>query len=107
MPWSETKRVPACPSYPQGNCQLTPVEFEGYTNITSVLITLRVGLDLRVWWGDDFLVGWTDNGCEAARCRVDSPHYRVRRDTAISNLRRNFLSLFPPRGRTLKTTRVE
>lgn len=69
--WSETKRIPACPDYPTGGCTLTPVELFGYTNITSVLITLRVGLDVRVWWGDDLRVGWTDNSCEAGHCRSD------------------------------------
>jgi hypothetical protein len=67
--WSETKRVPACPEFPAGGCTLTPIELEGYNNITSILITLRVGLDLRVWWGDDLRVGWTDNSCEAGFCR--------------------------------------
>ena len=86
--WSEIKRVPACPRYPYGPCALTPVEFDGYTNITSVLITLHVGLDLRVWWGDDFEFGWTDDSCDAAACRASLPSSRVKRGAAKSFLRR-------------------
>lgn len=92
--WSETKRVPACPNYAAGGCSLTPVELEGYTGITSVLITLRVGLDLRVWWGDDLRVGWTDNSCEAAICRADASNAFAKRDTETS-LRRRFWNLVP------------
>ncbi|KOS23430.1 hypothetical protein ESCO_006569 [Escovopsis weberi] len=79
--WSETKRVPACPNFPAGGCQLTPVQLDGYTNITSVLIKLHVGLDLRVWWGDDFQMGWTDNSCAAATCRANALPHRVKRET--------------------------
>lgn len=78
--WSEIKRVPACPNFPSGTCSLTPVEFEGYTNITSVLIRLRVGLDLRTWWGDDFKFGWTDNSCEASACRVHGTGRKAKRE---------------------------
>lgn len=102
VPWSETKRVPACPTYPASACTLTPIELEGYTDITSVLITLRVGLDLRVWWGDDIRVGWTDNGCDAARCRADSPHYIVRRDGVSRSLHRRFWSLMPRGSKSLR-----
>lgn len=86
--WSETKRVPACPNFPNGSCSLTPVEFEGYTNITSVLITLHVGLELRAWWGDDFKFGWTSNTCDAASCRARTVPHRVKRETVESALRR-------------------
>ena len=85
--WSETKRVPACASFPDGACALTPVTLDGYTNITGVLITLRVGLDLRAWWGDDFRYGWTDNSCEAAACRGGAVAHRVKRETVDSALR--------------------
>ncbi|KAM0511933.1 hypothetical protein ACHAPE_009398 [Trichoderma viride] len=86
--WSETKRIPACPGFPNGNCRLTPVSFDGYTNITSVLITLRVGTELRVWWGDDFKFGWNDNSCEAASCRVGAAPQPVKRETIESVARR-------------------
>ncbi|KND89099.1 hypothetical protein TOPH_06323 [Tolypocladium ophioglossoides CBS 100239] len=86
--WSETKRVPACPNFPNGSCSLTPVEFAGYTNITSVLITLHVGLELRAWWGDGFKFGWTDNTCDAASCRARAVPHRVKRETVESALRR-------------------
>lgn len=86
--WSETKRVPACPNFPEGTCALTPIDLEGYTNITSVLITLKVGLELRVWWGDDFRFGWTDNSCEAATCRAGGAPRLAKRETVESVLRR-------------------
>ncbi|KAK0384249.1 hypothetical protein NLU13_8337 [Sarocladium strictum] len=86
--WSETKRVPACANFPHGSCALTPVDLAGYTNITGVLITLRVGLDLRAWWGDDFRYGWTDNSCEAATCRGSVAAHRVKRETVEMALRR-------------------
>lgn len=79
LAWSELKHVPACPSFGQGPCNLTPIEFEGYSNLTSVLITLRVGLELRAWWGDDFRFGWSDNNCEAVNCRMKMPSRRVKR----------------------------
>ncbi|GJN70987.1 hypothetical protein PLIIFM63780_002422 [Purpureocillium lilacinum] len=85
--WSETKRVPACPTFPSSSCALTPVEFEGYTNITSVLISLHVGLDLRAWWGDDFKFGWSDNSCEAASCRGRALPHRVKRETVETAIR--------------------
>ncbi|RCI11010.1 hypothetical protein L249_5250 [Ophiocordyceps polyrhachis-furcata BCC 54312] len=86
--WSETKRVPACPSFPSGSCALTPVDFEGYTNISSVLIYVRVGLEMRAWWGDDFKFGWTDNSCEAASCRSLAAPQHVKRETVELALRR-------------------
>lgn len=86
--WSETKRVPACPNFPNGNCPLTPVDFSGYNNITSILITLRVGVELRAWWGDDFKFGWTDNSCEAASCRARATPQHVKRETVELALRR-------------------
>ncbi|EQK97649.1 hypothetical protein OCS_06637 [Ophiocordyceps sinensis CO18] len=86
--WSETKRVPACPNFPNSNCALTPVDFVGYNNITSILITLRVGNELRAWWGDDFKFGWTDNTCEAASCRARATPQHVKRETVELALRR-------------------
>jgi collagen type III alpha len=86
--WSETKRVPACPTFPNGPCALTPVDLDGYTNVTSILITMRVGLELRVWWGDDFRFGWSDDSCAAAQCRAGSPPQRVKRETLETALRR-------------------
>lgn len=80
MAWSEIKRVPACPTFPSGTCKLTPVEFDGYTNVTSIIIRLRVGLELRVWWGDDFKFGWSDNSCEASRCRTDAANKKAKRE---------------------------
>lgn len=78
--WSEVKRIPACQQFPQGTCALTPVELEGYDDLSSVLIELRVGLELRAWWGDDFKFGWTDNSCEASSCRSTATPKRVKRD---------------------------
>lgn len=80
LSWSETKRVPACPQFPQGPCPLTPVQLDGYENVTSILVTVRVGLELRAWWGDDFQIGWTDNSCEASACRTNTNPRRVKRE---------------------------
>ncbi|RFU78984.1 hypothetical protein TARUN_3247 [Trichoderma arundinaceum] len=82
--WSETKRIPACSKFPHGTCQLTPVSFNGYVNITSILVSLRVGSELRVWWGDDFKLGWNDNSCEAAVCRANATPQPVKRETIES-----------------------
>ncbi|KAM3448237.1 hypothetical protein MY3296_007976 [Beauveria thailandica] len=79
--WSETKRIPACPNFPQGPCPLFPVQLDGYNNLTSILVTVRVGLELRAWWGDDFHVGWTENTCEAVSCRSSAISRRAKRET--------------------------
>lgn len=86
--WSEKKRVPACPNFPNPNCALTPVDFVGYTNITSIIITLHVGLELRAWWGDDFKFGWSDNSCEAASCRARVGPQHIKRETVERALQR-------------------
>lgn len=86
--WSEIKRVPACPNFPHESCHLTPIQFDGYTNLTSVLIKLHVGSELRVWWGDDIKVGWTENSCEAATCRANTAPHRVKREAVESVVRR-------------------
>ncbi|KAF4472372.1 hypothetical protein FALBO_727 [Fusarium albosuccineum] len=85
--WSETKQVPACPTFSEGGYELTPIELDGYTDLSSILITLRVSQELRVWWGDDFRVGWSDNSCVAASCRTNVPSLRAKRETVISALR--------------------
>ncbi|TWU71410.1 hypothetical protein ED733_000722 [Metarhizium rileyi] len=86
--WSEVKRIPACPSFPNVPCPLTPVKFDGYENITSVLVRLHVGLELRTWWADDLQFGWTDNSCEASQCRQAVAPQRVKREAVESTLRR-------------------
>ncbi|KAG6118841.1 hypothetical protein E4U13_008216 [Claviceps humidiphila] len=93
--WSEVKRVPACPSFPNAPCPLTPVALEGYQNITSVLIEVRVGLDLRTWWADDFSYGWTDNSCAAAQCREATAPQHVKREVVESAVRRGVWSWTP------------
>ncbi|PTB66069.1 hypothetical protein BBK36DRAFT_1101590, partial [Trichoderma citrinoviride] len=93
--WSETKRIPACPNFPHGSCQLTPVTFDGYANITAVLISLRVGTELRVWWGDDFKLGWSDNGCDAAACRASAVPQPVKREVIESAARRGVWNWTP------------
>ncbi|OBS19157.1 hypothetical protein FPOA_10880 [Fusarium poae] len=85
--WSETKQVPACSKFSEGGYELTRVDLDGYKDLSSVLITLRVSSDLRVWWGDDFRVGWSDNSCIAATCRANAPSQFVKRETVISALR--------------------
>ncbi|KAH7129344.1 hypothetical protein B0J13DRAFT_645224 [Dactylonectria estremocensis] len=93
--WSEIKQVPACSTFLEGGYQLTPIELEGYKDLSSVLITLRVGLELRTWWGDDFRVGWTDNSCVAEACRSNSPHILAKRETVESALRRGIWGWTP------------
>ncbi|KAG5965624.1 hypothetical protein E4U58_002761 [Claviceps cyperi] len=93
--WSEVKHVPSCPSFPNAPCPLTPVALEGYENITSVLIEVRVGLDLRTWWADDFSYGWTDNSCAAAQCREATAPQHVKREVVESAVRRGVWSWTP------------
>ncbi|KAF4980379.1 hypothetical protein FZEAL_3609 [Fusarium zealandicum] len=93
--WSETKQVPACPTFSEGGYELTPINLEGYTDLSSVLITLRVSQELRVWWGDDLRVGWSDNSCIAASCRTNVPSHRVKRKTVVSALRRGVYKWAP------------
>ncbi|OAA46010.1 hypothetical protein BBO_03651 [Beauveria brongniartii RCEF 3172] len=88
LDWSETKRIPACPNFPQGPCALFPVQLDGYNNLTSILVTVRVGLELRAWWGDDFHVGWTDNTCEAVSCRSSVISRRAKREAFSRSSRR-------------------
>lgn len=95
--WSETKRVPACSNFPQGPCSLIPVQLDGYNDLTSILITVRVGLELRAWWGDDFHVGWTDNTCEAASCRSSAISRRAKRE-AFSRASRRGVWQWTPNG---------
>ncbi|KAG6026905.1 hypothetical protein E4U41_001132 [Claviceps citrina] len=94
--WSEVKHVPACPSFPDAPCPLTPVSLDGYQNITSVLIDVRVGSDLRTWWADDFSFGWTDNSCAAAQCREGTvPQHANKREAVESAVRRGVWSWTP------------
>ncbi|ATY64749.1 hypothetical protein A9K55_005149 [Cordyceps militaris] len=97
LSWSETKRVPACPNFPQGPCPLIPVQLDGYNNVTSILVTVRVGLELRAWWGDDFQIGWTDNTCEAASCRTSAVSRRAKRE-AFSRASRRGVWQWTPTG---------
>ncbi|QUC23521.1 uncharacterized protein UV8b_07762 [Ustilaginoidea virens] len=85
--WSEVKRVAACPSFPGAPCALTPVTFDGYQNLTSILIRLHVGGNLRTWWADDFQLGWTDNSCEVAQCRQGVAPQRAKREVVESAVR--------------------
>ncbi|KAG5919885.1 hypothetical protein E4U42_006398 [Claviceps africana] len=93
--WSEVKHVPACPSFPDAPCPLTPIVLDGYQNITSVLIEVRVGTDLRTWWADDFSYGWTDNSCAATKCREGTVSQYVKREVVESAVRRGVWSWTP------------
>ncbi|KAJ2978924.1 hypothetical protein NQ176_g3552 [Zarea fungicola] len=97
LSWSETKRIPVCPQFPQGPCPLTPIQLEGYNNIASILVTVRVGLELRAWWGDDFQIGWSDNSCEAATCRSNAIPHLVKRE-AFSRASRRGVWQWAPNG---------
>lgn len=64
--WS-TVDIPACST--ADHCKLVPVAFKGFEQLTSVLITLEVDGQARLWWADDLALGWSDNQCEKAVCR--------------------------------------
>ncbi|KAJ4313648.1 hypothetical protein N0V84_009307 [Fusarium piperis] len=85
--WSEIKQVPACPTFSEGGYELTRIDLDGYTDLSSVLITLRVSQELRVWWGDDFRVGWADNTCDAAACRTHAPTYLMKEEAVADAVR--------------------
>ncbi|KAF4501965.1 hypothetical protein FAGAP_1824 [Fusarium agapanthi] len=104
--WSETKQVPACPTFSEGGYELTRVDLDGYTDLSSVLITVRVSQNLRVWWGDDFRVGWTDNSCIAASCRTNVPSQLVKRETVLSALRQGVYQWTPHELKRLEDSLV-
>lgn len=104
--WSETKQVPACPTFSEGGYELTRVDLDGYTDLSSVLIAVRVSQNLRVWWGDDFRVGWTDNSCIAASCRTNVPSQLVKRETVLSALRQGVYQWTPHELKRLEDSLV-
>ncbi|KAF5553785.1 hypothetical protein FMEXI_2219 [Fusarium mexicanum] len=104
--WSETKQVPACPTFSEGGYELTRVDLDGYTDLSSVLITVRVSQNLRVWWGDDFRVGWTDNSCIAASCRTNVPSQLVKREAVLSALRQGVYQWTPHELKRLEDSLV-
>ncbi|KAH6668686.1 hypothetical protein F5X68DRAFT_52880, partial [Plectosphaerella plurivora] len=65
---SQLAWVPSCPDLV--DCPLTPLIVEGFNDISSVLVTVRVDGQAASWWADDVRVGWFDNSCEAGRCRA-------------------------------------
>ncbi|KAG4222338.1 hypothetical protein PC116_g29187 [Phytophthora cactorum] len=62
-----TVDISACPA--ADNCELVPVVFKGFDNLTSVQVALKVGEKAKIWWADDLALGWSDNQCEKAICR--------------------------------------
>ncbi len=104
LSWSETKRVPACPNFPQGPCPLTPVQLDGYNNLASILISVRVGLELRAWWADDLQIGWTDNTCEAASCRTNAIARRAKREVFSRASRRTRVRAMSKSTRSMKAS---
>ena len=54
-------------------CDLRPVVVNGFTNISSVVLSATVDSQPRVWWCDDFDFGWTDNSCVGAMGRQNAP----------------------------------
>lgn len=104
--WSETKQIPACSTFSEGGYELTRVDLDGYTDLSSVLITVRVSSNLRVWWGDDFRVGWTDNSCIAASCRTNTPSQIAKRETVLSALRQGVYQWTPNELKRLEDSLV-
>ncbi|SPJ82556.1 uncharacterized protein FTOL_09961 [Fusarium torulosum] len=104
--WSETKQIPACSTFSEGGYELTRVDLDGYKDLSSILITVRVSSNLRVWWGDDFRVGWTDNTCIAASCRTNAPSQIAKRETVLSALRQGVYQWTPNELKRLEDSLV-
>lgn len=54
------------------NCSLVPIVANpgAFSDLTSIRIQLTTGNSTgATWWGDDLLLGWTDNSCAAGKCR--------------------------------------
>ncbi|KAI2602927.1 uncharacterized protein GGS25DRAFT_73022 [Hypoxylon fragiforme] len=82
---SATIDVPACAE--ADHCQLTPVGFLGFHQLTSVQIGMKVDGEAKTWWADDLSLGWSDNECEKAVCRSKVRDAVHKRD-GVSNSRR-------------------
>ncbi|ELQ40326.1 hypothetical protein M0657_002950 [Pyricularia oryzae] len=72
---------PSCSANNFTNCSLTTVNLSRYnlTDLTSITFD-NIGNSSRVWFGDDFEFAWTNDTCEAGRCRALVPNlsHRVR-----------------------------
>lgn len=64
---SQTVHVPAC--IKSDGCELQHVSVDGFTDLTSVLVGLKVDDEDQIWWGDDIDLGWYDNHCSMSVCR--------------------------------------
>lgn len=54
------------------NCSLVPIVANpgAFSDLTSIRIQLTTGNSTgATWWGDDLLLGWTNNSCAAGKCR--------------------------------------
>ncbi|TLD33836.1 hypothetical protein PspLS_01155 [Pyricularia sp. CBS 133598] len=72
---------PSCSANNFTNCSLSTVNLSRYnlTDLTSITFD-NIGNSSRVWFGDDFEFTWTNDTCEAGRCRALVPNlsHRVR-----------------------------
>lgn len=59
--------VPACEQ--MENCKLQHISVDGFTDVTSINVTVKADNEDRTWWVDDLELGWSDNSCESATCR--------------------------------------
>ncbi|TLS23194.1 uncharacterized protein PpBr36_06603 [Pyricularia pennisetigena] len=66
---------PSCSANNFTNCSLTTVDLSRYnlTDLTSITFD-NIGNSSRVWFGDDFEFTWTNDTCEAGRCRALVPN---------------------------------
>jgi hypothetical protein len=53
-----------------------------FTNLTAINVTAQAQGKTQAWWMDDLQIGWTNIGCDAARCRSEIPNAAMKRGTA-------------------------
>ena len=74
---SQTVWLPTCSG--TDGCGLSYQVLDGFTNLTSILVSVLVNGQPRVWWADDIRLGWTDNSCPAAFGRQNAPSRKMKR----------------------------
>jgi collagen type III alpha len=86
--------VPPCPR--MANCTLTTIQIDGFDDLSSILITLKVDGHDQSWWADDLKLGWTDNSCDATICRDMVPAMKAKR--GVTNASRKEIWHWTPGG---------
>ncbi len=75
---SQTKWIPTCGG--THACRLVQQDLSGFENLTSFLVSVKCSGQPRSFWMDDLRVGWTDNSCQAALTRQNTPERKGRRN---------------------------